>query len=113
MDVPVLIIGGGPVGLGLAVELGLRGIPCMLADRRDGSVKIPKMSQITFRSMEFCRRWGVADKIVQAGWPETYPYDFVYLTSLTGIELARSRWGSYADGLERDITPNGTMHCPQ
>ena len=113
MDVPVLIVGGGPVGLGLAVELGLRGVTCMLTDMRDGSVKIPKMSQVTFRSMEFCRHWGIADKVVQAGWPIEYPYDFVYVTSLTGIELARSRWDSYSAGLERNITPHGTVHCPQ
>ena len=53
VQVPVLICGGGPVGLALAVELGSRGIECMLIERGDGKVTVPKMSQVSTRSMEF------------------------------------------------------------
>ena len=59
-DIPVLIAGGGPVGLSLAVELGLRNIPCTLVERRDGKLTVPRMSQVSTRNMEFCRRWGIA-----------------------------------------------------
>lgn len=67
---PVLICGGGPVGLALAVELGSRGIECMLIERGDGNVTVPKMSQVSTRTMEFCRRWGIAEEVKKAGWPE-------------------------------------------
>ena len=111
--IPVLIAGGGPVGLALAVELGTRGVRCMLVDARDGSVAVPKMSQVSARSMEFCRRWGIVDEIEQSGWPNHYPQDFVYVTSLTGYELARSRWAPYDTGPDRHVTPNGNIQCPQ
>ena len=49
----VLIVGGGPVGLSLACELGWRGIDCLLVERRDGSIGHPKMNQVGVRTMEF------------------------------------------------------------
>src|SRR5690349_708406 len=51
--IPVLIAGGGPVGLALAIELGMAGIECLVVERRDGTISIPKMSGLSIRSMEF------------------------------------------------------------
>jgi 2-polyprenyl-6-methoxyphenol hydroxylase-like FAD-dependent oxidoreductase len=110
--IPVLIAGGGPVGLALAIELGLSGIPCTLVERRDGSVSVPKMSGLSVRSMELNRRWGVADKAKGAGWPLTHPNDFVYCTSLMGHELARKRNPAYAD-THLPYTPEPGIGCAQ
>ena len=55
-SVPVLIVGGGPVGLGLASNLGWRGIECILVERSDGTVFHPRANTINSRIMEFCRR---------------------------------------------------------
>ena len=55
-DIPVLIIGGGPVGMALATELGYQGINTLVVERRDGTVSHPKMNMISTRTMEFCRR---------------------------------------------------------
>src|SRR5579863_7109837 len=96
-ETPVLIAGGGPVGLALAIELGMADIPCTLVERRDGSIGVPKMSGLSIRSMELNRRWGIAEKAKRAGWPQTHPNDFVYCTSLAGRELARSKMPSYAE----------------
>ena len=82
--IPVLIAGGGPVGLALAVELGLAGIQCTLVERRDGTLSVPKMSGLSVRSMELNRRWGISEKVKRAGWPQTRPNDFDYCTSMTG-----------------------------
>ena len=87
----VIIAGAGPVGLGLACELGLRGVDCMLVEKRDGSMTVPKQSMVSSRNMEFCRRWGVAQAVRTAVWPESYPRDFVYLDTLRGRELLRCR----------------------
>src|SRR5712672_3086441 len=53
LNTPVLIVGGGPVGLALAVELGWRGIACTLVEQGDGTIVIPKMNEV---KTEHCRR---------------------------------------------------------
>ena len=83
--IPVLIAGGGPVGLALAIELGMAGIACTLVEQRDGTIGVPKMSGLSIRSMEFNRRWGIAEKVKRAGWPQTHPNDFVYCTSMARL----------------------------
>ncbi len=112
-DCAVLIAGAGPVGLALAIELGLRGIDCLLVEKRDGSVTVPKMSAVSARNMEFCRRWGIADRVRNAVWAESHSLDFVYLTTLTGRELARQKIGSYVTRGDLPYTPEGGCHCPQ
>ena len=87
--VPVLIVGGGPVGLALASELGWRGIACMLIEQGDGSIATPKMNEVNTRTMEFCRRWGIADAVLNCPFPADYPLDVVFVTSLSGYELGR------------------------
>jgi 2-polyprenyl-6-methoxyphenol hydroxylase-like FAD-dependent oxidoreductase len=113
LSVPVLICGGGPVGLALAVELGSRGVRCMLVERGDGNVDVPKMSQLSTRTMEFCRRWGITERVKNAGWPEHHPGDFIYVTSMTGRELFRQKFLSYAEQGDLGYTPEGPRQCPQ
>jgi len=113
LQVPVLICGGGPVGLALAVELGSRGIQCMLIERGDGNVTVPKMSQVSTRTMEFCRRWGIAEEVKKAGWPETHPGDFIYVTTMAGHEIFRQKFATYAEQGDLGYTPEGPRQCPQ
>jgi 2-polyprenyl-6-methoxyphenol hydroxylase-like FAD-dependent oxidoreductase len=87
--VPVLIVGGGPVGLALAGELGWRGIACTLIEMTDGSIEQPKMDLVGIRTMEFCRRWGILDWVRDAPYPLDYPQDYIYVTGLNGYELGR------------------------
>ncbi|MBM3531274.1 MAG: 2-polyprenyl-6-methoxyphenol hydroxylase [Alphaproteobacteria bacterium] len=87
--VPVLVAGGGPVGLALAVELGWRGIACELVEQGDGTLTTPKMNEVNARSMEFCRRWGISDKVLNCPFPADYPLDVAFVTSLAGHELSR------------------------
>ena len=58
----VVIVGGGPVGMAMAIELGQRGISCAIMERRTAPHRIPKGQGLTQRSMEHFYRWGVADK---------------------------------------------------
>jgi 2-polyprenyl-6-methoxyphenol hydroxylase-like FAD-dependent oxidoreductase len=89
IDIPVLIVGGGPVGLALAGELGWRGIRCMLIEQGDGTIVTPKMNEVNVRTMEFCRRWGIADAVHACPFPPDYPLDVAFVTSLSGYELGR------------------------
>ena len=86
---PVLIVGGGPVGLALAAELGWQGIKCLLIEQGDGIVKTPKMNEVNTRSMEFCRRWGIAEQVLDTPFPLDWPKDVVFITTLSGYELGR------------------------
>ena len=86
---PVLIVGAGPVGLALAGDLGWRGVACTLIEQTDGAIEQPKMDIVGPRTMEFCRRWGIADWVRDAPYPGDYPQDCVYVTGLNGYELGR------------------------
>jgi 2-polyprenyl-6-methoxyphenol hydroxylase-like FAD-dependent oxidoreductase len=70
----VVIVGGGPVGVALAVELGQRGITCALIERRREPQRIPKGQNLTQRSVEHFYFWGVAEALRAARiLPASYP----------------------------------------
>ncbi|MGH8642078.1 MAG: FAD-dependent monooxygenase, partial [Burkholderiales bacterium] len=70
----VAIVGGGPVGVALAVELGLRGVSCVLVESRTGLQRIPKGQNLTQRTLEHFYFWGVVDEIRAARlMPPGYP----------------------------------------
>jgi len=112
-ETSVLIAGAGPVGLALACELGLRGVDCVLVEKRNGAITVPKMSAISPRNMEFCRRWGIADTVRTAVWPESRNADFVFVEHLRGRELARSRRPTSAQRGTLSQSPETACHCPQ
>ena len=86
----VLIVGGGPVGLTLAMDLAQRGIRVLVAEiRRRGEAPPVKCNHISARSMEIFRRLGVARKLRDTGLPADYPNDVAYRTSFLGYELSR------------------------
>ena len=110
--VPVLIVGGGPVGLTLATDLGWRGIRCLLVERRDGSITLPKMNMISARTMEFCRRWGIAREVRRLSIPEDFPRNILFVTSANGYELARFEYPSRSDA--RPVhSPEYLQRCSQ
>ena len=113
IDIPVLIVGGGPVGLAMAVELGWRGIDCVLVEQGDGVVLHPKTNGVNMRTMEYCRRWGIADIIREDGYPKDRARDHIYFTTLTGWEIARQTNPAY----DEVSPPRGTLEpfqrCPQ
>ena len=58
MDTQVLVIGAGPVGLTLAIDLGLRGVRCTLIEQKMAPAKLPKMARCNARTMDIYRRMG-------------------------------------------------------
>jgi 2-polyprenyl-6-methoxyphenol hydroxylase-like FAD-dependent oxidoreductase len=112
-DTPVLIVGGGPVGLALAIELGIRGVACTVLDEREGVVRNPKASLISTRTMEFCRRWGIVDKLFEASLPPDWPMDVLFVTSMSGRELHRFTFPSYAEKRRFDYSPERYIVCAQ
>jgi 2-polyprenyl-6-methoxyphenol hydroxylase-like FAD-dependent oxidoreductase len=112
-EIPVVIVGGGPVGLALALELGLRRVKCLLIEQRYGNVTLPKMNSVSTRTMEFCRRWGVAEKVKDLGVPRDYPFDVSFVTSIDGYELLRFELPSWVARGELNYTPEGNYVCSQ
>jgi len=112
-EVPVLIVGGGPVGLAMAIELGWRGTGCLLVEQGDGTTDFPRANTIDLRSMEFCRRWGIADKVRAAGIPPDFPHTALYLTSLAGYEIARFERGTHGGAGGLPISPERPQRCNQ
>lgn len=90
IDVDVLIIGSGPAGTALAVELGLQGLTCHVFERRTARQPQPKAKLTNIRTMGLMRRWGIADRVRdRAPLPPGFPSDVAFLTTLTGYELTR------------------------
>lgn len=85
----VAIIGGGPAGLMLAIELGCRGVRCVLLEEDTHSPTFPKANATSARTMEHYRRRGFSDAIRALGLPLDHRQDVVYCTRLAGTELAR------------------------
>jgi 2-polyprenyl-6-methoxyphenol hydroxylase-like FAD-dependent oxidoreductase len=110
---PVLIVGGGPVGFGLALELGLRGVESTLIEQTDGIVRLSKMGHVSVRTMEHCRRWGVAEAVRNCGFPADYPLSQVFCTSLNGQHITTLEYASHNELSGSDMSPEHKQRCPQ
>jgi 2-polyprenyl-6-methoxyphenol hydroxylase-like FAD-dependent oxidoreductase len=90
VETQVLVVGGGPVGLTLAMDLAQRGIGTVVAELRPkGEPPSVKCNHVSARSMEIFRRLGVSKAIREAGLPADYPNDVSYRVSFAGKELSR------------------------
>lgn len=113
VETQVLIVGAGPVGLALALELGWRGVGCIVIDQHDGRFLLPRASGIAVRTMEFCRRWGIVDQVHAAGFPHDFPLDIIFCTSLTGHLVARDPYPPLGQLPPLDFSPENKYRCPQ
>src|SRR5215469_13969069 len=96
-DTQVLVVGGGPVGLTLAIDLGKRGIRTTLIEQKEAPAFLPKMERCNARTMEIYRRLGIAPKIRAAGLREDIPMDVYIVLSLVDPPLLHLRYASVAE----------------
>lgn len=90
LDAEVLIVGGGPVGLTLAMDLASRGVGVTVVEMREkGEPPSVKCNHVSARSMEIFRRLGIVEKVRNAGLPADYANDVSYRTTTVGTELTR------------------------
>src|ERR1700704_1613735 len=114
IDTEVLIVGAGPVGLTLAMDLAWRGVDVTVAELRPaGEPPSVKCNSISARSMEIFRRLGLAAKLRGAGLPADYPNDVVSRTTATGIELCRIGIPSRAERYDAIEGPDTSWPTPE
>jgi len=113
IETPVLIVGGGPVGLALAADLGWRGASCLVIEQGEGPADHPRATAINARSMEFMRRWGVAEAVRAASAPEDFPHTALYCTTLSGFEIARIDRPNHGGRGATTTSPERAQRCNQ
>lgn len=111
---PILIAGGGSVGLSLAGELGWRGAPCLVVEPRTAPNPHPRANAVANRTMEYFRRWGVDTALIGAGVPADYSASYFWVSSLHGREIHRLVLPGHAE-LERiradsAVDPRAELH---
>jgi 2-polyprenyl-6-methoxyphenol hydroxylase-like FAD-dependent oxidoreductase len=113
VETEVLIAGGGPVGLATAIELGRRGRSCLIVERDDGVIDHPRATAQNARTVEFFRRWGIAEAVKSAGVPPDFPHTVLYLTSLNGFEVARIERSHHGGKGSIETSPERPQRCNQ
>lgn len=94
MDSPVIIAGGGPVGMTLALELAHHNVRSIVLEQNETTTRHPKMDLTNGRSMELFRRLGIVPALRAVGVPEDHPLDVVWGTRLNGHVLKRFAYPS-------------------
>jgi 2-polyprenyl-6-methoxyphenol hydroxylase-like FAD-dependent oxidoreductase len=96
-QIPVAIVGGGPVGLALALMLDHHGVPSIVFNLEDTTRWHPKGSTQNARTMEHYRRLGFAHELRKLGLPPEHSGDVAYFTRFNAYELARLKMPSGAE----------------
>ncbi|MFD4552984.1 FAD-dependent monooxygenase [Streptomyces sp. NPDC058469] len=111
----VVIVGGGPVGLATAIELGSRRLSVLLVEREDGVVRYPTAESVDTASMELLRRWGIAGAVLRSGFPADAPRDISFVSRMTTYELARFSRPCNADrhATTHGLSPEGGVWWPK
>lgn len=109
----VAVVGAGPVGMSLAIDLAWRGIDVVLLEKGDGKVDHPRLGLIAVRTMEFFRRWGVTPDVRNCGFPDDFDLSIEFCTSMTGYTLERDNYPSIRDMATPGWTPEKKQRCPQ
>ena len=110
----VVIIGAGPSGLGLAIELGLRGVDCLLVERNERVGHAPRAKTTNVRTRTHLRRWGIADKLAAAApFGIDYPATVSFVTRLGGFGLAQIENHSNINPGNTDLYPEHGQWIPQ
>jgi 2-polyprenyl-6-methoxyphenol hydroxylase-like FAD-dependent oxidoreductase len=109
----VVIIGGGPVGMVLAMNLAAFGVRSVLVNTESSTRWHPKGNTHNARTMEHYRRLGIAKKLRTVGLPPDHPTDVAYFTTLNGWEMARHPLPSEREKMARVAAAGPTDQVPE
>lgn len=112
--IPVVIIGAGPAGLALAIELGHRNIECLLIEKNDRVGYAPRAKTTNVRTRTHLRRWGIATNLAQASpFGVDYPSNVLFVTRLSGDLLTRFTDASNCNPRRSPLYPEHGQWIPQ
>lgn len=107
----VIIIGGGPVGIALGVELGLQKVNTLILEKHAQPLNTPRAQSLSARTMEFFSRWGIdkrlEDKMLL---PKNLPQTGIWCSSLTGEAYFSGCWGD--NQLDENVSPKEGVRVP-
>jgi 2-polyprenyl-6-methoxyphenol hydroxylase-like FAD-dependent oxidoreductase len=109
----VLIVGGGPVGMLLALFLDRYGVKSVIFNTDEGVRTHPRGSTHNSRTMEHYRRLGISGTIRELGLPPDHPKDAAYFTRLSGWEIARYRMPSEIELARLSAATQATDQIPE
>lgn len=112
-QIPVAIVGGGPVGMMLALLLDRHGVRTVLFNTEETTRWHPKGSSQGARTMEYYRRLGIAAKVRALGLLADHPTDVIYFSRFGGWELARLPMPSTAEKLKAVAAASKTDQVPE
>jgi len=110
----VLVVGAGPVGLALSIELGSRGVRVLAVERSARGGSAPRAKTTNVRTRTHLRRWGIADRLADASpFGVSYPNDILFVTSLAGHRIAHFRNAFNAAPTRSPDYPEHAQWVPQ
>lgn len=114
MEHEVVVVGAGPSGLALAIELGSRGVDCLLVERNDRVGYAPRAKTTNVRTRTHLRRWGIADALAAVSpFGVDYPSTVHFVTRLGGVGLARIEDASNCHPARNELYPEHGQWVPQ
>ena len=113
-DTDVVVVGAGPAGLALAIELGTRGVRVLLAERNQRAGHAPRAKTTNVRTRTHLRRWGIADRLAEASpLGIDYPNDVIFVTRLAEHQLAHFKDAFNAAPERSPLYPEHAQWIPQ
>jgi putative polyketide hydroxylase len=110
--IPVLIVGGGPVGLSASLLLSRHGVQSLLVERHPGTSVHPKARGLNVRTLELFRVWGLEPAVRAAASALDRAVDVVWAPTLVAAETRRSPYGGAGELLQID-SPTTSVGCAQ
>jgi 2-polyprenyl-6-methoxyphenol hydroxylase-like FAD-dependent oxidoreductase len=110
IETPVLVVGGGPVGLACSLMLSRHGVPSLLVERHPSTSRHPKAMAVMLRTAELLRQWGALDAMRAEGVPQDWLHEILFAKSLAGEVFGTVE----TDGYEpNEASPAQALRCPQ